>query len=776
MKRSMTWMAILAIVVASSFFWACDNSSSLAPSPVMTPDPYSSAPSMDTPPPPVVPPVQPVEPPTLQELFPGSIRPIADGQKNVRAEITNMSDEPEWVALWCYEDPDGKLETQKLYDGGYSVYIQPEEEARFNIPLPQCRYQCDLVAGREHARIPPYYGRSKELVMSKEGGEGICEPVTVCGDQTLDLDVTVKLEQRPSIIVNKAYIMTVVTDSSQIGNLIIKNKGGKDIKKFGTGKETRTFQYECGDGQVDIKAKTECDEEVETVQIPDCCDACVDTHLKHSATLSPDGESVTIEVSSSNPGVITLNGENKDFPAGSSQIVFDGLECGTDYTYSIITRDDSCGEPVVCNEGGDKFSTPDCPCESCVDSSQSLKCVFNTQTNKVGCKAQVSHQGYLVMKQSGQVIATKEFTGATAAFSDVLECGGPSVSVMLINGDDSCGELDRCGTKSARVQIPDCPTCVDVTLNASLNIDGNNVAHASATGSGATEYKFRRTEPGSGVGPQVISMPWSEDLQLQCGETYSAEFRAYDGDERCETKTISKKAGDCGECEMEITKEVNKKSVKPGNKLTYTLTIENVGNAKCTGGGVLIKDDIPSNVTFTGWHDESGNGSFKGKSGNTLKWNFGVMTPGETGWAKWRGKVSNPQGNCDDFEIPNKARVWSKEKGNVGSNTVYTDVKVECDPCANINTADHSTGVKLCHGLISGGGQAECSHFAPGSVFLGKFNGPESTASMDAKYAIVKGGACANKQGKKYWIFEDVQVGDPIKNGQSHTTYCGCPE
>ena len=127
-----------------------------------------------------------------------------------------------------------------------------------------------------------------------------------------------------------------------------------------------------------------------------------------------------------------------------------------------------------------------------------------------------------------------------------VECGETYEATIVVY-DDSCGgEPIRCGSASDTHTTPDCPSCVDVTLDASVNIDGNNIVHTSATGSGATNYTFMRHNMGS---QQSISMPWNEDFQLDCEKTYLAHFRAFDGDELCEEKIVSDEAGGCEVCE-----------------------------------------------------------------------------------------------------------------------------------------------------------------------------------------------------------------------------------
>jgi hypothetical protein len=135
------------------------------------------------------------------------------------------------------------------------------------------------------------------------------------------------------------------------------------------------------------------------------------------------------------------------------------LACGSgpvDVLFEVL--DDKCGEDVVCETVTDQVEIPPCECVPCADSSQSLTCRFNETTNKVVCKAKVSHDGRLVMKQSGSPILVEDFTGSRAFFSPVLPCDETPVNVMLINRDSECGEPVRCGVETTTV-IPtkECP-------------------------------------------------------------------------------------------------------------------------------------------------------------------------------------------------------------------------------------------------------------------------------------------------------------------------------
>lgn len=141
------------------------------------------------------------------------------------------------------------------------------------------------------------------------------------------------------------------------------------------------------------------------------------------------------------------------------------------------------------------------------------------------------------------------------------------------------------------------------------------------------------------------------------------------------------------ECELEIEKSVNKTSAVPGEELTYTIKVTNIGDADCTGGGVRIEDKIDTNLTYVdSTHSSNFSSGYGSKSvyeavEHTLYFNGNTMTPGETGSIIWTGEVKAPIA-CGDFEVTNQARVTAYELNNfkdwVYSNRVVTDIKNEC--------------------------------------------------------------------------------------------------
>ncbi len=141
------------------------------------------------------------------------------------------------------------------------------------------------------------------------------------------------------------------------------------------------------------------------------------------------------------------------------------------------------------------------------------------------------------------------------------------------------------------------------------------------------------------------------------------------------------------ECELLVEKTVNASSAVPGQELTYTIKVKNVGEADCTGGGVKIEDVIDLNVTYISHtytsNFDAGYGSdpVYTSSDRTLHFNGNTLTPGESGSVVWFGVVNKPT-QCGDFEVKNQAKATAEELNNFQtwaySNTVKTAIDYDC--------------------------------------------------------------------------------------------------
>jgi len=152
------------------------------------------------------------------------------------------------------------------------------------------------------------------------------------------------------------------------------------------------------------------------------------------------------------------------------------------------------------------------------------------------------------------------------------------------------------------------------------------------------------------------------------------------------------------ECELEITKKVTDSdetlveanTAAPGEILTYTINYENVGDAVCTGTGVKVYDPLHDYLTYVndsrgivisndsegdGYHATQGN-DYNGKA-NILLYNVNRVSPDESGVITFQATVTEDL-QCGEYDIPNKAKIWSNETDYIWSNQVDTHVVAEC--------------------------------------------------------------------------------------------------
>ncbi|GEM_PF-498995 len=141
------------------------------------------------------------------------------------------------------------------------------------------------------------------------------------------------------------------------------------------------------------------------------------------------------------------------------------------------------------------------------------------------------------------------------------------------------------------------------------------------------------------------------------------------------------------ECELLVQKSVNTASALPGAELTYTITVKNVGDANCSGGGVKIEDVIDPNLSYlrhtvtSNFTAGYGSAPVYTSTDRTLHFNGGTLVPGESGTITWTGKVQSPT-QCGDFEVENQAKATAVELNNfqtwVYSQRVTTLIDNDC--------------------------------------------------------------------------------------------------
>ena len=156
-------------------------------------------------------------------------------------------------------------------------------------------------------------------------------------------------------------------------------------------------------------------------------------------------------------------------------------------------------------------------------------------------------------------------------------------------------------------------------------------------------------------------------------------------------------------CKLQIQKSVNKAYAGIGTTLTYTLVTKNIGTANCTGGGVQIRDVVPTQLQYLSeTHSSNVVGGYNGlpvyqASSRTLTWDADTLVPGEVATTTWQGHVFAPA-VCGDFDITNTADVTSLEYNNfttwVTSNTVSTHVTNTCSVPLTVSCSASSASVQ----------------------------------------------------------------------------------
>ncbi len=153
-----------------------------------------------------------------------------------------------------------------------------------------------------------------------------------------------------------------------------------------------------------------------------------------------------------------------------------------------------------------------------------------------------------------------------------------------------------------------------------------------------------------------------------------------------------------GQCLLQIQKTVDKTQACDSDELTYTINFSNVGTTNCTGEGVKVVDIVNQKLTFINESHSSNvspgylNIPLYSPSTRMLIWNAGTLTPGQSGWITWTGKINTinllaeNESNFSTIKptcvqpniISNTAKITSKEYSNfsvwVYSNTVNTIV------------------------------------------------------------------------------------------------------
>ena len=130
-----------------------------------------------------------------------------------------------------------------------------------------------------------------------------------------------------------------------------------------------------------------------------------------------------------------------------------------------------------------------------------------------------------------------------------------------------------------------------------------------------------------------------------------------------------------GECELKVRKTADKSVVEVGDIVTYTLQVENTGDANCTGTGVWIEDILSddhqfvsyelSNNVLPGYHPRSVYSTYS----HRLSFNGQTLTPGEVAEMTIVTEIL-PRENLQcgaDYTVTNKARASALELNEFNS-------------------------------------------------------------------------------------------------------------
>jgi uncharacterized repeat protein (TIGR01451 family) len=121
--------------------------------------------------------------------------------------------------------------------------------------------------------------------------------------------------------------------------------------------------------------------------------------------------------------------------------------------------------------------------------------------------------------------------------------------------------------------------------------------------------------------------------------------------------------------DIQINKTADKNSVTSGEKLNYTLNVANVGTGPTDGSNVVVKDDVPSDVTVDQVVEPTGWDCTTASSGNHVECSTGLMNAGDSADIV----INTTAGNSLSAPFTNKAEVSGG--GDTQSNNDKSSVK-----------------------------------------------------------------------------------------------------
>ncbi|PIY96496.1 MAG: hypothetical protein COY66_03995, partial [Candidatus Kerfeldbacteria bacterium CG_4_10_14_0_8_um_filter_42_10] len=307
----------------------------------------------------------------------------------------------------------------------------------------------------------------------------------------------------------------------------------------------------------------------------------------------------------------------------------------------------------------------------------------------------------ILVPEDGQTQITFDAEGVAAG------TGTNNVTVNAVGLDPVCADEDTTviGQASLSLNKTDNPDPVlagnNITYTLSGSVEGNLTAqnvvledpipadttYVSLTGPGTynsgtntVTWNFGNQQPGP-IDPVQLTV--QTDPYLQNGDMiYNTATIDADNTDPAEAEEDTTVITDCV---LTFTKQVSATQANPGDILTYTLSYENIGNSVCSGSGALVYDDLDDNLAYVNGsftaNEYNGNGDgityLGGFNGVDPLANAWTVIPGESGVITFAAQI-NEELSCGITNVPNQARIWSYQAGDVLSNQVNTEINIPC--------------------------------------------------------------------------------------------------